>query len=61
MKKTNERIIVTPNSKTLTSVYCEVGILDLCRARFGTIRAALHYAANNALIQNNTINKTTNE
>jgi hypothetical protein len=30
----------------LTSVYCEADTLNLCRARFGTIRAALNYVAN---------------
>ena len=45
----------------LTSVYCEADTLTLCRARFGSIRAALNYAVNqstnqtkhNASIQNN--------
>ncbi len=43
----------------LTSVYCEADTLTLCRARFGSIRAALNFAANqptkpnkNASIQN---------
>jgi len=30
----------------LTSVYCEADTLTLCRARFGSIRAALNFAAN---------------
>ena len=30
----------------LTSVYCEADTLTLCRARYGSIRAALNFAAN---------------
>jgi len=52
MKKVSERIIVTPHSKTMTSVYCEIDILNICRSQFGTIRAALHFAANNANLKN---------
>ena len=33
----------------LTSVYCEADTLRLCRARFGSIRAALNFAANQSL------------
>ncbi len=29
----------------LTSVYCEVDTLALCRVKFGSIRAALNYVA----------------
>lgn len=57
MKKTSDLLIITPETKIMTSTYCEVGILNLCRARFGSIRAALHYAASRADI-NNTLNLT---
>jgi len=45
MKNTTKTKTVKPLMQ-LTSVYCEADTLTLCRARFGTIRAALNYAAN---------------
>lgn len=53
---TNRKIIVTPHTKTMTSLYCEIEILNICRSRFGTIRAALHWAAANAPINHENIN-----
>ena len=51
---------LTKPTMTLTSVYCEADTLNLCRARYGSIRAALNFAAKhitkptkNAPIQNN--------
>jgi hypothetical protein len=45
MKKTTPTLS-NQSKMRLTSVYCEADTLTLCRARFGTIRAALNYAAN---------------
>jgi hypothetical protein len=45
MKNTTKTKAVKPLMQ-LTSVYCEADTLNLCRSRFGTIRAALNYAAN---------------
>ena len=44
MKNTAKTKITKPLMQ-LTSVYCEADTLTICRARFGTIRAALNYAA----------------
>jgi len=48
MKNTTKTKTVKPLMQ-LTSVYCEAETLNLCRARFGTIRAALNYAANQTI------------
>ena len=45
MKKTTKTKTTKPLMQ-LTSVYCEADTLNLCRARYGSIRAALNYAAN---------------
>jgi len=60
MKKTTLTLSNNPKMR-LTSVYCEADTLILCRARYGSIRAALNFAANqptnqpinNVPIQNN--------
>jgi hypothetical protein len=41
----------TKPTMRLTSVYCEADTLTLCRARFGSIRAALNYAVNQSTKQ----------
>ena len=43
--KNTTKIKITKPLMQLTSVYCEADTLTICRARFGTIRAALNYAA----------------
>lgn len=48
MKNTTKTKTTKPLMQ-LTSVYCEADTLNLCRARFGTIRAALNYAANQTI------------
>jgi hypothetical protein len=45
MKTTTKTQPVKPLMQ-LTSVYCEADTLNLCRTRFGSIRAALNYVAN---------------
>jgi hypothetical protein len=50
-----------PQSKTLSSVYCEVDVLNECRSAYGSIRNALIYAANKSISKSISKQKKQNE
>lgn len=44
-EKTSLEPVIEEVSKRLTSVYCEVDVLEECRKKYGTIRKALIFAS----------------